>query len=48
MWTTECQEAFEKLKKAVMEKPVLALPDHSKPYEVHTDAFDFAIEGVLM
>ena len=30
------------------EEPVLALPDHTKGFEVHTDASDFAIEGVLM
>ena len=33
---------------AVMEEPVLDLPDFSKPFEVHTDASDFAIGGVLM
>ncbi|KAL6349642.1 hypothetical protein AAG906_041048 [Vitis piasezkii] len=27
---------------------MLALPDHTKVFEVHTDASDFAIEGVLM
>lgn len=37
---------FERLKKAVTEEPVLALPDHTKA--VHTDASDFAIGGVLM
>ncbi|KAL5758776.1 hypothetical protein ACOSP7_021387 [Xanthoceras sorbifolium] len=47
-WSSECQEAFEGLKKAVTEEPVLSLPDHSKPYEVQTDASDFAIGGVLM
>ena len=47
-WTEKCQEAFEHLKAAVMEEPVLALPDFSKPFEVHTDASDFAIGGVLM
>ena len=47
-WTTKCQEAFEDLKKAICEEPVLNLPDHTKPYELHTDASDFAIGGVLM
>ncbi|KAL5732606.1 hypothetical protein ACOSQ2_032298 [Xanthoceras sorbifolium] len=47
-WSKECQEAFEGLKKAVTEEPVLRLLDHSKPYEVQTDASNFAIGGVLM
>ncbi|KAJ4717218.1 Retrotransposon protein, putative, Ty3-gypsy subclass [Melia azedarach] len=47
-WTEECQHAFEDLKKAIMEETVLALPDHTKSFEVHTDASDFAIGGVLM
>jgi hypothetical protein len=36
------------LKQAVVDEPVLALPDHTKPYEVQTDASDFSIGGVLM
>ncbi|CAN6567559.1 unnamed protein product [Malus baccata var. baccata] len=47
-WTDRCQEAFERLKKALMEEPVLRLPDLSKAFELHTDASDFAIGGVLM
>ncbi|RVW76058.1 Retrovirus-related Pol polyprotein from transposon 17.6 [Vitis vinifera] len=47
-WNGRCQQAFEDLKKAVTEEPVLALPDHTKVFEVHTDASDFAIGGVLM
>ncbi|KAK3027777.1 hypothetical protein RJ639_041137 [Escallonia herrerae] len=43
-----CQTAFEGLKEAVTEEPVLALPDHAKVFEVQTDASDFAIGGVLM
>ncbi|KAK3000522.1 hypothetical protein RJ639_020946 [Escallonia herrerae] len=33
---------------AMSEDPVLALPDVSKSFEVHTDASDFALGGVLM
>ncbi|RVW20599.1 Retrovirus-related Pol polyprotein from transposon 17.6 [Vitis vinifera] len=47
-WDERCQQAFEDLKRAVTEEPVLALPDHTKGFEVHTDASDFAIGGVLM
>ena len=47
-WDERCQQAFEDLKKAITEEPVLALPDHTKVFEVHTNASDFAIGGVLM
>ncbi|GJY15151.1 putative nucleotidyltransferase, ribonuclease H, partial [Tanacetum coccineum] len=44
----ECQAAFESLKKAFKEEPVLRLPDVTMPFELHTNASDFAIGGVLM
>ncbi|XP_060216861.1 uncharacterized protein LOC132644288 [Lycium barbarum] len=47
-WTPLCQEAFEGLKGAIVKEPILALPDFTKVFEVHTDASDFAIGGVLM
>ena len=47
-WDEKCQQAFGDLKKAVMEELVLALPDHTKVFEVHTDASDFAIGRFLM
>ena len=47
-WFEECQRVFEKLKRAISEEPVLALPNHTKPFEVQTDASNFAIGGVLM
>ncbi|KAK3008879.1 hypothetical protein RJ639_015414 [Escallonia herrerae] len=34
--------------RAMSEDPVLALPDVSKSFEVHTDTSDFALGGVLM
>ncbi|XP_070054512.1 uncharacterized protein [Nicotiana tomentosiformis] len=48
VWTEHCQKTFEGLKAAVTKEPVLALPDVSKTFEVHTDSSNFAIGGVLM
>ncbi|KAL0451722.1 UNVERIFIED_CONTAM: hypothetical protein Slati_1150300 [Sesamum latifolium] len=47
-WTLQCQESFDRLKRAIATDPVLALPDMSKPFVVETDALDFALGGVLM
>lgn len=47
-WDEKCQKTFEDLKKVVTKKLVLALPDHTKYFEVHTDASSFVIEGMLM
>ncbi|KAL5775969.1 hypothetical protein ACOSP7_013526 [Xanthoceras sorbifolium] len=48
VWSDACQTAFEKLKLAVSSEPVLSLPDFEKPFEVHTDASDRALGGVLV
>ena len=48
VWTDACQEAFEKLKVAMLSESVLRLPDFELPFEVHTDASDKAIGGVLV
>nr|GEV34752.1 hypothetical protein [Tanacetum cinerariifolium] len=48
IWDDECQAAFESLKKAVIEESVLRLPDVTMPFELHTNASDFDIGGVLM
>ncbi|KAK2977406.1 hypothetical protein RJ640_009957 [Escallonia rubra] len=47
-WSKRCQSAFEGLKEAVTEEPVLALPDHTKVFELQMDASNFTIGGVLM
>ena len=36
--TSECQEAFDQLKKLCTEAPVLAYPDFTKPFKLHIDA----------
>ncbi len=46
-WESKHQEAFERLKCALAEAPVLAMPDEDLPYQVETDASDYAIGAVL-
>jgi hypothetical protein len=47
-WDEACDEAFEALKGILVKAPVLKLPDFDKDFEIHSDAFDFAIGGVIM
>ena len=47
VWTPECQEAFEHLKKLCTEAPVLAYPDFTKPFKLHIDACDRGLGAIL-
>ncbi|KAG6482741.1 hypothetical protein ZIOFF_059379 [Zingiber officinale] len=47
-WSDACKEAFETLKMPIASELVLRLLDFELPFEVHTDAFDKAIGGVLV
>ena len=47
-WNEEAQEAFEKLQRAMMTLPILALLDFNAPFEVETDASGYGIGAVLM
>ena len=47
-WTGPCQDAFETLKRSLIEAPVLRSPDETKPYEVVTDASDYGLGAVLL
>ncbi|XP_039053116.1 uncharacterized protein LOC120195059 [Hibiscus syriacus] len=48
VWSKDCQEAFDDLKKVVISEPVLTFPDLEKPIVVKRDASDYAIGGVLL
>ena len=47
LWTDECNSAFEILKCRLVESPVLAHPDFTKPFIIDSDASDQAIGAVL-
>lgn len=44
----QAEAAFDKVKKAMTELPVLALPNFSKAFVVETDALGHRLEAVLM
>ena len=47
-WDAECHAAFQKLMVAITLEPVLRLLDLELSFEVHTDALDRALGGVLV
>jgi hypothetical protein len=47
-WEEACNETFETLKGILVKAPVLKLPDFNKEFEIHSDASDFAIGGILL
>ncbi|GBG86376.1 hypothetical protein CBR_g41371 [Chara braunii] len=47
VWTSECEEAFRALKKALTAAPILARPDPTKPFALHTDWQPQAMSAVL-
>ena len=46
-WTSECQEAFNKLKTVCSETAVLMYADYMKPFKVHTDTSEHGLGAVL-
>ncbi|WVZ63548.1 hypothetical protein U9M48_013172 [Paspalum notatum var. saurae] len=48
LWSPNCEEAFQSLKKSLTTAPVLAQPDIMKPFEVYCDASGNGLGCVLM
>lgn len=46
-WNKKCDEAFDTLKTAITNAPILVAPDWSKPFRGHVDASQSAIGGTL-
>lgn len=46
-WSPEADKAFIELKSLLVKAPVLACPNFSLPFEVHTDASDFGVGAML-
>jgi hypothetical protein len=47
-WNAECQEGFDYLKAALTSADTFKIPDFSKPFQLITDASDFALGGILL
>jgi hypothetical protein len=48
VWSKECDEDFQTLKKLLTASPVLAQPDIAKPFDVYCDASGTGLGCVLM
>ena len=47
-WTEATEFAFQDIRQALVESPILCCPDFSQPFEIHTDASAYGIGAVLM
>ena len=46
-WTPELEKAFEDVKQMVCKETLLAYPDWSQPFDIHTDASDYQLGAVI-
>ena len=48
VWSPDCEEPFQTLKRLLTTAPMLAQPDIKKPFDVYCDASGIGIGCVLM
>jgi RNase H-like domain found in reverse transcriptase/Reverse transcriptase (RNA-dependent DNA polymerase) len=48
VWSEECQESFDQLKKQFTEEPVLMMPDHLKPFQIQVNSLLFTTGGIFI
>lgn len=48
IWDEACQDAFDRIKAALTNAPVLALPDFTRPFVLTTDASGHTIGAILL
>jgi hypothetical protein len=48
VWTSDVETTFQQLKLALVQAPVLGLPNFTKPFVIETDANDLRFGAVLM
>src|SRR2546429_7390347 len=46
-WTNKQQNAFDYLKKSLIEAPILQYPDFSKPFLIYTDTSGTGLKAIL-
>lgn len=47
-WNSKCDDAFTKLKEALVSAPVLRHTHFNRPFVIETDASEFALGAVLL
>jgi hypothetical protein len=47
-WDKACNEAFKTLKSILVKVYMLKLLDFDKDFDIHSNAFDFAIGGIIV
>ena len=47
-WTSDCQNAFDKLKAILRSEPVLLAPNFNKEFKLAVDASDVGAGGILL